>query len=393
MEHSIVSGHEDTPVHQQIIVCFILAFIAMSGIFYVNFLPSVVSALVSTLSFDHVQAGQIVAVNGYGSLTGSILAVLLIKRLAWRPAVLLSLFFMVIIDLGSAWLDSYNLMLTWRFVSGLFGGLVVGISFSVIARLNDPDRAFGMLLFLQFACGSLVIYLMPYAQETLGNNAVFFVMAGCALLALIFTCFLPLLALKNPKFSSDPRIKPHKKDAYLLLLTIVLYLIAANAIWAYVALIGQQTLLDEVRVNTYIACTGLLGLLGALWPVIHASRYGRLNWVIAGVVMSLVSAILFSFSHIPLIYIGAMALLFMAWPAVHSYLLAVSAQLDSSGQLSAIAAALSYFGLATGPMLAASLLEAGSFNSMLYVCAALFFLSLISLISPVSRSEPSQATE
>ncbi|BBN81491.1 hypothetical protein PA25_14760 [Pseudoalteromonas sp. A25] len=359
----------------------------MSGVFYVNFLPSVVSTLVHSGSFNEVQAGQIVAFNGYGSLIGSTVAVFMVRVVAWRSVISLSLLIMAAIDLSTIWIDSYSTMLAWRFGSGIVGGVIVGIAFSVIARLKDPDRGFALLIFLQFACGSMVIYLLPNDETGSAHQVVFAVMGGCALLALLLVCLLPALVLRNNQFLTRQRTTGKKAASCLLLLAIVLYLAAANAIWAYVGLIGKQTLLESERINTYIACTGLLGLLGALWPVINSNRYGRLNWVVTAVGMSVISAVMLSFSNIPLMFIGAMALLFFAWPAVHSYLLAASAQLDSSGKLSAISAVISYLGLASGPMFGASLLEQGSFSTMLYACAATFFLSLIASIKPLKRCE------
>ncbi|EXJ11435.1 hypothetical protein [Nitrincola nitratireducens] len=148
--------------------------------------------------------------------------------------------------------------------------------------------------------------------------------------------------------------------------------------------------LTSENVSTYIAITGMLGLLGAMIPVISGKRVSRIYMIITGIVMSTLAAILFNFSHITSAYIAAMSLLFFSWPAVQSYLFAVTAEMDSSGRLSTIAAVVSFVGLATGPLLASSLLDDGSFTGMLYSCSMIFLLSFLLLFKPVKAQAQAQ---
>lgn len=389
MYNSVSSGKipADTPV-----IYFLLAFITMAGLSYINFLPAVVNALAGGIGFSDVQAGQIVALNGYGALLGSTLAIFLVRWIRWRPVISTLLAVLILLDMSTVWVDSYSLILGWRFFAGVVGGLSLGIGFSVLARMNNPDRAFGTLLFVQFSIGSLVIYLLPELEQRLDAYVVFYVMAGCSLLSLIFMLCLFALA-----FNSEPTKHPtvlagqHQTieygRAFLLLSAITLYQIAASAIWAYVGLIGVSADIAANSVNTYIAITGLLGLAGAMLPVVCGRRFGRLNLVLVGMVLSGTAAVLLNFSQHNFIYVIAMALLFFSWPAVLSYLLAVSAEIDSSGKLSTIAAVVSSVGLATGPLLASSLLDNNNYSSILYCCATLFSLTSLLMFKPVQSHE------
>ena len=172
-----------------------------------------------------------------------------------------------------------------------------------------------------------------------------------------------------------------------LLLAILAYQTAASGIWAYVSLIGLSADIPTDDVSLYIAISGMLGLAGALLPVINGKRFGRLYWVLAGAAVSICAALMLTYSFIPSLYIGAMVMLFFAWPAVLSYLLAVSAEFDPSGQLSTIANVVSSLGLATGPLLGASLLDDGNYSLMLYSCAGIFLVSLLVLYKPVQMTE------
>ncbi|MDP2713774.1 MFS transporter [Rheinheimera sp.] len=377
------------------LIYFLLAFIAMAGLSYINFLPGVVNALAGGIGFTEVEAGQIVALNGYGALLGSAIAIFLVRRLQWQPVMLAFLALLTLIDVSTLWIQSYSVMLGWRFFAGVAGGLSVGMAFSVLARLDNPDRAFGTLLLLQFSIGSLVIYLLPALEQLSNAYAVFYVMAAIAASSLVFMLCLPALALSRGStarltaLAAEPGGRAYRK-ALLLLLAIMVYQIAASAIWAYVGLIGLAANIATDSVNTYIALTGLTGLAGAMLPVVTGRRFGRLHFLLALSALSVIAALLLNYSQHSLLYVVAMALLFFCWPAVLSYLLAVSAQTDSSGRLSAIAALVSSVGLATGPLFAAGLLDNGNFSLMLYACALLFLFSCLLLVKPVLAQERPQ---
>lgn len=376
---------------------FFLAFIAMSGLSYINFLPAVVNALAGGIGFSDVEAGQIVALNGYGGLLGSALAIFLVRRIPWRLPLFVCLSLLASMDVATIWVNDVNWMLYWRFLAGMFGGLALGMAVAQLARLYNPDRAFGTLLFVQFSIGSLVIFALPSLEVMISAHAVFYVMASFSLLSLLFILFLPAHQINsNTVKSIAPASKGLRRDNYrhtvLLLSAIAGYQVAASAIWTYVGLIGLSAAIANENVNTYIAITGLLGLLGAVLPILLGNRYGRQVWLMTGAALSTAAAVLFNFSQHHYLYVIAMALLFFAWPAVQSYLLAVTAELDSSGRLSTTAAVVSSVGLATGPLMASALLNDGDFSVMLYACSVLFVLSYVLLLKPVQAQEKTGAS-
>ncbi len=369
----------------------LLAFVAMAGLSYINFMPGVVNALAGSIGFSDAEAGQVIAMNGYGGIVGSTIAIFLVRRVHWQRTMFFFMAILAVIDASTAWVSDYAIMLAWRFAAGILGGLCVGIAFSVLARLDNPDRAFGLLLFVQFSIGSIVISLLPILENLFGAYAVFYIMAFFVLLSLIFLPFLPRLSKEKTKASASNTQPNSFTHGLLVLLAILLYQIAASAIWAYVGLIGLSTEISNEEVSLYIAMTGLLGLAGALLPVINRNRTGRLFQVIVGVMLSCSAALLIEtalhFSQSVMIYITAMSLLFFSWPAVQSYLLAVTAELDASGRLSTITAVVSSLGMASGPLLASLLLDGNNFSVMLYTCAGIFLMSAVLLFNPVQAQE------
>ncbi|ARN73835.1 SRPBCC family protein [Oceanicoccus sagamiensis] len=376
----------------------LLAFIAMAGLAYINFLPGVVNALAGEIGFSEAEAGQIVAFNGYGGLVGSTVAIFLVRRVHWQTALFVLLAALTFIDISTVGMsavrmdtvgmDGFSAMLAWRFLAGTVGGLCVGIAFSVLARLNNPERAFGLLLLVQFAIGSLVIYSLPALEARLGAYAVFYMMASFALLACAFLLFIPALPAGGESTQAFLALSGQLANKGLLLLAILCYPCAASAIWAYVGLIGLGAGFSAEAVSSSIALTGMLGLIGAMLPVIIGNRFGRLFWLVGGIALSIIAALMLSISPLTqALYIASMALLFFSWPAVQSYLLAVTAEMDASGQLSTMAAVAASLGLASGPLLASGLLDQGDFSVMLYASGWIFLLSFFLLVRPVQAYE------
>jgi predicted MFS family arabinose efflux permease len=380
------TDQRQTPAQHHLLTYLLLAFIAMNGLSYVNFLPGMVNALAGGIGFSEAEAGQIVALNGYGGLFGSAIAIFLVRRIRWQPMLLVCLPALAAMDIATAWLDSIGEMLSWRFGAGAIGGLAFGLVVAQLAKLANPDRAFGALLFLQFSLGSLVMVLLPALEAQLGPYAVFWVMAVLSILSLLMLLGLPASPNHQTKLTVaavKPLPSQDFRHAILLLLAIAAYQLAASAIWAYVGLIGLGAAISNDNVNSYIAATGLLGLLGALLPMVTGQRYGRLPWLLAGTTLSATAAVLLNFATQHWLYLLAMTLLFFAWPAIQAYLFAVSAAFDGSGRLSTIATLVASIGLATGPLMASHLLEPDNFSKLLYSCAVIFLLSYLLLLRPV----------
>lgn len=374
----------DKSIHQtNTLSYFFFAFVAMVGTSYINFLPGVVNALAGDIGFSEAQAGQIVALNIYGALAGSIAAIFFVRKIQWKPALMVLLVILATLDASSALIGDYSAMLVWRFISGFIGGLCMGISFSILARLASPDRAFGALLFTQFAICFVVLAILPSLESTISSYAVFYVMAFLSIIGVALVFKLPSQQVKSPSILKQFNHSVGITNIVLLMFSLMLYLCAANAIWTYVGLIGLNAGMQEQAVNNYIAITSLLGLIGALLPVIVGKHLGRLFCIISGVTLSIIAALLLSMAHLTInYYVLAMCLIFFAWPAVNSYLLAITADIDSTGRLSSIAALVSLFGAASGPMMASGILGQGDYTAMLYSCVAIFFLSAIVAIWP-----------
>src|SRR3546814_2588575 len=131
-------------------------------------MSAIVDGLVTALGFSNEQAGTVGAANIYGASVGSLIAVLLVRRVRWRPTLLSLLSLLLLLDLGSLAILDPGTLTAMRALHGLVGGTAVGTAYSVMARTHSPDRAFGMLLLVQFGLGGLGVMFLPTLVPELG---------------------------------------------------------------------------------------------------------------------------------------------------------------------------------------------------------------------------------
>ena len=132
-----------------------IAFLSSAGLFYINIMPTIVSGLKEALGFTNQQAGNVASANMYGAAVGALLIVFLVKKLNWQLVSTLILSGLIAIDLLSMKITDPVTLMAVRFGHGFIGGMLVGLGFSLIARTHQPDRTFGVLLFVQFGLGGL----------------------------------------------------------------------------------------------------------------------------------------------------------------------------------------------------------------------------------------------
>jgi len=170
-----------------------LAVVATAGFFYVNIMAAIVDGLIAGLGFSNAQAGSVGAANIYGASIGSFIAVFLVRRVQWRPVLFALISLLLVLDLGSLALRDPTMMMVVRALHGVVGGLAVGVTYSVIARTRSPDRAFGMLLLVQFGLGGLGVMFLPTLVPQFGTRVLFLSLAAVSACALVVLALLPKL--------------------------------------------------------------------------------------------------------------------------------------------------------------------------------------------------------
>jgi predicted MFS family arabinose efflux permease len=280
--------------------------------------------------------------------------VLIVHRIRWRPTVMLLLCLLIGIDLASTLVRSSGLLTALRLCHGVTGGLLVGVSYAVIARTRSPDRCFGALMVVQSSLGGLGLMFLPRLVPVFGSPVLFLALAAFSAVALALLPFLPDFPRRVA--SATTALKAQSRAGLTVALLAVFFFQAGNmALSAYIIELGRAYGLGLEFVSMTIGVSGWIASVGALLVVAFGARFGR-TWPIAlGILFAAVGNAAFHGSASAGVYFTANIITAIVWFFVISYLLGLSAAFDAGGRAAPLAGFFSKLGLASGPY-AASLI-------------------------------------
>ena len=372
----------------------LLAVVATAGFFYVNIMPAIVDGLVTGLGFSNPQAGMIGAANIYGASVGSFLAIFLVGRLRWRPTLAVLFCVLIAIDLASIAIRDPMVLVAVRAVHGIVGGTAVGISYSVIARTHSPDRAFGMLLLVQFGLGGLGVMLLPGLVPVYGTQVLFLSLAALtvvALAALPTIRIAPTTPATAPVTKAVPaamlalaRIRRHA-IATLALLALFLFQAGNMAMAAFIIGLGEHYGLARDFISQALGWATWVGATGAILVIVIGIRYGRLRPLLVAGALTLAGCTLFLESGNGWLFFIANVGTAITWSFVVPYLFGMLSALDGSGRMAALGGFASKLGLASGPLAAGWLVRGGDFPLLIIVSVVVIAASVAAATAAALR--------
>jgi predicted MFS family arabinose efflux permease len=361
----------------------LLAFLGSAGLYYVNIMPALVDGLKVGLGFSNKQAGLVGSCNVYGAATGAFLIAFLVRRIHWRSAAHLLLLGLIGMDLLSMLVKNPFGLMGARFLHGFIGGMLIGISFSIFARMTAPDRTFGMLLVVQVFTGGLGVMTLPLLVPKFGTNVLFVALILFSATTLVMLQFLPDYPVKapvprNPGAASDRlQLKP-----LLLALFSVFFFQAANmGLFAFIIGLGKAHGLEVAFLSGTLGIANWIATLGAVLVIVVSTRFGIFKPIIGGMLLALVGTYAFNYCGVKWIWIAANIETGIMWNFVISHLLGMCARFDRTGQTAVWGGFASKMGLASGPMLFSFVVGAGNYSAL--IAMALVLLALATFASAI----------
>ena len=367
----------------------LLALVATAGFFYVNIMAAIVDGLVTGLGFSNPQAGTIGAANIYGASVGSFLAVLLVRRIAWRPALFGLLSLLLLIDLSSTVLRDPTVLIVVRALHGVIGGLAVGVTYSVMARTFSPDRAFGMLLLVQFGLGGLGVMFLPTLVPEYGARILFLSLAALTTCALLAIFAIPKLGESGPVAAlQSVRMSTHSRTTALLaLLALFLFQGGNMALGAFIIRLGEHFALGREFIGQALGWATWISAAGAGLVIVMGTRYGRFKPLLAAMLLTLVGNAAFFWGALPPVFFIANVGTAITWSFVVPYIFGILSRLDPSGRQATLGGFVSKLGLASGPMLAGWVLRGDDFRLLIAVAISALALSTVALLAAARRED------
>lgn len=375
-------------------VYLLLAFIATAGFFYINIMSALVDGLVTSWGFDNAQAGTVASANIYGASAGALIATLLVRHVRWRPTLAVLLGIVLALDLLSISVREPTPLTALRTVHGLIAGMAVGVSYSVMARTSSPDRAFGMLLFVQFGLAGLALMVLPPLVPTHGARLLFIVLAAFSALAIASLPLLPRFdATQVQTAASRIRLAPAARwTAALALLAMFLFQGGNMALSAFIIGLGERFGLTRDFVSHTLGWATWIGMLGSVLIIIMGTPRRRTRPLVIAFAVALVGTAAFFRSDLRSVFFIANAGTAIVWSFVIPLLFGILSRLDPSGRLATLAGFVSKMGLASGPLLAGWVLRGGGDHALITASVLILALSAVAALLAACRIDRKETT-
>lgn len=377
-----------------VLVAIFLAFLATAGLFYVNLGGAFLSAFVDGLGISRESAGYITSANKYGAAFGALLATFIVKYIPWRQSAYALLIILIGIDIVSFSLTDPGTLIVVRFSHGTFGGFLVGLGFSIIARTKSPDRVFGMLVAIQYTFGSVGIFTVPKLVGTFGPGAAFGALIAFSTVTLLMVPFIPDFdRADNPRQAKTATATETNSTKILLLpaalgLMALFFFQASNmSIADYAIELGKDRGYDIDYLSNLLTVANIIAVSGALLVYVIGTKYGRALPIVLGSSVAAGFTFLFHWSELPAAYFLANAITGVTWAFTVSYLLGLCATFDSRGQVVIFAGFISKMGLASGPLVAAMVIGSGNFTLIINLATLGLIICAVLAFWPAKRSE------
>ncbi len=360
----------------------LLSFLATAGLYYVNIMPALVDGLKEGYGYTNQQAGMVGSFNMYGGACGALLIVFLVGRLEWRRAARFLLFGLIAVDLLSMLAHAPPVLMAVRFVHGVLGGALVGLSFSIFARTGAPDRTFGMLLLVQALAGGLGVMSLPLLVPLFGPAVLFVALILFSLVTLAMLQVLPAY----PPLAATTKAAPstaERPGALLSALVAVFLFQAANmGLYAFLIGLGKASGLDIGFISETLGISNWVGTAGALLVIVLSTRYGILTPIMGGIVLCLGGTWALFHAEVRWAWIASNFMTGVSWNFVIAYLLGMCARFDRGGQSAVWGGFASKMGLASGPMIGSFIVGDGHYGTLTGMALVLLAAAAVAAAVP-----------
>jgi MFS transporter, DHA1 family, inner membrane transport protein len=243
------------------------------GLLILGIQPVVLEPLVRFGRIGEASLGSAATIEILSIAIGSVLGARLLRSMPARAVAVAGLLPFAAANLAMHWLTGLATLLALRALSGLAGGMLVGLAVVSIAHGRRPERLSAAFLVMQTLLQLCVAALIPFgARHVLPADF------GFVAMALLGFVSLPAV-IAVPKHLAPPRSgaglpAPVGLAAWTALVGCGAYLVAIVAVWAYFGVWEHQLGMSPQVIGTTAALSlgaqvlgaGVAGVLGPSLP-------------------------------------------------------------------------------------------------------------------------------
>lgn len=359
-------------------------------------LPNLVGSVVDEMGLSETQASSAASFN---FIAGALIALVMafrISKLNLQMIAMGSLCLAAVSDFLSGLTgDSVFLFTLVRGLAGLGQGAAYTAVMSSIARTDDPDRGYGMLMTAQFGISALGLYLIPIILPKVGIEGMFVGLAVIDLLGVFMAYQLLSSERAIDKRNIDEGDLSHVEWKIILSGSAIMVILglsflegAMTAQFSFTERVATQRLMmDPEEVGSILALASLIGIPGGFGCVLLGNRFGRSIPLFLGLAASVVGIAMLALADSATMYAISAYILGFTWAFTLPYFQAAQADLDPHGSVVAAGSFSGTMGNAAGPGLAGIAVLYGGYNSVLMMAGVLMILSILCIPNLLFRSK------
>ncbi len=350
--------------------------------------PMIVGAMVDLLKLTERQAGLVASVELTGLTVGILALIGAIGRVKRSWFAVFAVSAIVLANLATCFVSSFQGLLPLRFISGLGAAAAFCISSAMASSSAKPEHNFAVVNAICIAYSGVLTLLAPYLLGTFGLTGI---MATISVITLSALMAIPWtrshssaggIARKSPR---NPMLAVPLPVILLLTMMLLLYT-GHGAIWAFQERIGVAAGLSEQSVGKWLGISMLIwGVSGSLLARLLGLSIGRVWPQIISLGASCLAVLFLVFSSTPLSFAASSGLIAFSWFYGLPYQMGMLAARDPEGRAAVAGTMMSTGGMAAGPALAAMLLV-GASHRPIGIFAGVCYLAALCIAVPSARS-------
>lgn len=299
------------------------------------------------------------------------------KKIAFKQAALISALIFIIGNIVSIFAKSFDMLLIARAIAALGGGSLMIITMTSCSLTSHPDRTYGLWILGQVVLGALALFFLPQFFPFGGLKIAFGFMIVVAFIALPFYRYFADFIIEKKPAVADAA-SSNKLLGILSVVATLIFYIAIGGVWTFISSIGAHAKIDMNFVNSILAISTIVGILGCFLPSILGGKINRKFALIFGYGLFFISLIMLLNQISNNNFVFAVIAFKFTWMFTIPFILATVGSLDSSGKLMNTVNLAIGAGLALGPVVAGKIIEnTGNFNLLIGYTIAVFALSFV----------------
>jgi len=373
---------------QTLFASSILVLVGVGSLLFQVSSPIFLTAYTEHLDLTELLSGRLIGAEMTGIAIGTIGVALNIHRWNRRRVVCWGLFILILANVTSIGLTSFNWLVVARIAAGLGAGIAATAMFVSIAAMTGADRIFGAYNFAILGVSAAGISVSPLLLSTLGVDGLFIMMAVAALLPCLMIKWYPEpKQVPNQASTLSGETNLPKKTLFFVLVANFVYFIATGGLWPFLAAIGKDAGFSMDQIADVLASSLLTGMLGATIPMVLGSRIGHFVPLAVGLSVSIACTFALIGHHDSYdVYAVSVRTFTFTSIVFFPYLMGFMSRVDRSGRLVGMSLGAQSIAFGVGPLVAAQLFEFGRASWILVFASGSYILTAIILLPIVRRA-------